>query len=57
MAKTFDQGCPRPLGFTSSLYVPQMPDMEIQDLMFSLLDFSLALTGSFLFIPPFFPFL
>lgn len=36
------KGCPRSLGFRLFHHEPQKPDMELQDLVFAILGFSLA---------------
>lgn len=50
-----DGGHPSPVELTSYQQVPGMPNMELQDIMFALLGFGLALV-EFFSIPLFLPF-
>jgi hypothetical protein len=55
-ARPWGQGCTSPLELKSSHYMPWMLHMELQDFMFALQDFSLALIQAFLAIALFLPF-
>jgi hypothetical protein len=53
MARPEGQGCPDTVELTSQCHMSQTPDMELQDLVFALLCFSLDLVPFLLFVPLF----